>query len=253
MPFCSNCGTKLYDGASFCSECGMSVGEVKKNESELQANQTPPQVPHSDYTQRQQEYSGKLIKCPNCGEVLSSFTVNCPVCGYELRGLDSTYSIKSLQSKIEQLEAQRTNQKGPSLIKQMLGYNKLEKVDSQIVSLIKNYTIPNTKEDILEFLILASSNIDFKVYGPNKQQYQMNNPAQLEISDAWIAKFEQAYQKAKILFGESEEFKNIDDLYNKTMKKLKFSKLKVVIPWLAIFGSFLFLMLLCSVMFKIAG
>ena len=169
MPFCSNCGAKLYDGASFCSECGVPVSTVQQQnnnttdsrqqaqkfqsavdraadsvlagikkvadgtkqifeaentkkapdtpENKTQQEQTPPQVPHSDYTQRQQEYSGKLIKCPNCGEVLSSFTVNCPVCGYELRGLDSTYSIKSLQSKIEQLEAQRNKKKGPSLIK----------------------------------------------------------------------------------------------------------------------------------------
>ena len=305
MPFCSNCGAKLYDGASFCSECGVPVSTVQQQNNnttdsrqqaqkfqsavdraadsvlagikkvadgtkqifeaentkkapdtpgnKTQQEQTPPQVPHSDYTQRQQEYSGKLIKCPNCGEVLSSFTVNCPVCGYELRGLDSTYSIKSLQSKIEQLEAQRTNQKGPSLIKQMFGYNKLEKVDSQIVSLIKNYTIPNTKEDILEFLILASSNIDFKVYGLEKQQYQMNNPAQLEISDAWIAKFEQAYQKAKILFGESEEFKNIDDLYKKTMKKLKFAKSKGLILLLSLFGLVFLIIIFCFIMAKISG
>lgn len=305
MPFCSNCGAKLYDGASFCSECGVPVSTVQQQNNnttdsrqqaqkfqsavdraadsvlagikkvadgtkqifeaentkkapdtpgnKTQQEQTPPQVPHSDYTQRQQEYSGKLIKCPNCGEVLSSFTVNCPVCGYELRGLDSTYSIKSLQSKIEQLEAQSTNQKGPSLIKQMFGYNKLEKVDSQIVSLIKNYTIPNTKEDILEFLILASSNIDFKVYGLEKQQYQMNNPAQLEISDAWIAKFEQAYQKAKILFGESEEFKNIDDLYKKTMKKLKFAKSKGLILLLSLFGLVFLIIIFCFIMAKISG
>lgn len=302
MPFCSICGTKLYDGASFCSECGMPVRTVQQQnsnttdsrqqtqkfqsavdkaadsvlagikkvadgtkqifeaenakkapdipENNTQQEQTPPQVPHSDYTQRQQEYAGKLIKCPNCGEVLDSFITNCPSCGYELRGLDVTYSVKTLEYKIEQLESQRTRQKEPSIVKKMFGNNKLEKVDSQIVSLIKNYIIPNTKEDILEFLFLASSNIDFKVYGFNKQQYQTNNPAQLEISDAWIAKFEQAYQKAKILFGESEEFKNIDDLYNKTMKKLKFSKLKAVIPWLALFGSLLLIEIFCFAIAK---
>lgn len=302
MPFCSICGTKLYDGASFCSECGMPVRTVQQQnsnttdsrqqtqkfqsavdkaadsvlagikkvadgtkqifeaenakkapdipENNTQQEQTPPQVPHSDYTQRQQEYAGKLIKCPNCGEVLDSFITNCPSCGYELRGLDGTYSVKTLEYKIEQLESQRTRQKEPSIVKKMFGNNKLEKVDSQIVSLIKNYIIPNTKEDILEFLFLASSNIDFKVYGFNKQQYQTNNPAQLEISDAWIAKFEQAYQKAKILFGESEEFKNIDDLYNKTMKKLKFSKLKAVIPWLALFGSLLLIEIFCFAIAK---
>ena len=30
MPFCSNCGAKLYDGASFCSECGVPVSTVQQ-------------------------------------------------------------------------------------------------------------------------------------------------------------------------------------------------------------------------------
>ena len=81
----------------------------------------------------------------------------------------------------------------------------------------------------------------------------MNNPAQLEISDAWIAKFEQAYQKAKILFGESEEFKNIDDLYKKTMKKLKFAKSKGLILLLSLFGSVFLIIIFCFIMAKISG
>ena len=99
MPFCSNCGTKLYDGARFCTECGMSVAAVKANESELQANQTPPQPPQGN-TERQQEYAGKLIKCPNCGEVLASFITNCPSCGYELRGNAATDSVMELYREL---------------------------------------------------------------------------------------------------------------------------------------------------------
>lgn len=304
MPFCSNCGAKLYDGASFCSECGVPVSTVQQQnnnttdsrqqaqkfqsavdraadsvlagikkvadgtkqifeaentkkapdtpENKTQQEQTPPQVPHSDYTQRQQEYAGKLIKCPNCGEVLNSFTINCPLCGYEFRGLDGTYSVKTLEYKIEQLESQRTRQKEPSIVKKMFGNNKLEKVDSQIVSLIKNYIIPNTKEDILEFLFLASSNIDFKVYGLNKQQYQMNNPAQLEISDAWVAKFEQAYQKARIIFKESKEFNDIENLYKKTMRKLKFYKLQMLILVAGALVLEFLIIIFCLLMSKIA-
>ena len=72
----------------------------------------------------------------------------------------------------------------------------LTNVDEEIVGLIKNFSIPNNKEDIMEFAILASSNIDVKVYGSLEgQRYQMLNPAQREISDAWLAKFEQANQK----------------------------------------------------------
>jgi len=28
----------------------------------------------------------EIYKCPSCGEILKSYTANCPACGFELRG-----------------------------------------------------------------------------------------------------------------------------------------------------------------------
>ena len=68
MAYCKNCGIQLVDGAKFCQKCGCSVEDERIG-----------------YTQRKQEFEGKLYKCPNCGEILKSFELNCPACGYELR------------------------------------------------------------------------------------------------------------------------------------------------------------------------
>ena len=45
-----------------------------------------------------------------------------------------------------------------------------------------------------------------------------------EVSSAWKSKFEQAYEKAKILFDGTEEFNKINELYNQKQQKIKNSQ-----------------------------
>lgn len=174
MTFCFNCGTQLKDDAKFCYQCGAPVKyDAKKINDE-----------------RTQEKAGKLIKCPNCGELFDSFVFECPACGYELRNPYITSQAHELSLKLEQIDSQE-----------------------QRVELIRNFYIPNTKEDICEFMILASSNIS----------------SNSEETEAWIAKMEQAYQKAKLTFGNSANFTYIESLYFETMDKSKSKKLVIKI------------------------
>ena len=97
----------------------------------------------------------------------------------------------------------------------------MSSIDEQKVDLIKNYPIPNTKEDIMEFIFLASSNIDMKVYGMDGAR----NQAQRELSDAWVAKFDQAYQKASIILAsDSLETVRLHELYRKKKKQIIWAK-----------------------------
>ena len=162
MAFCMNCGQEIPNGAKFCSNCGIATGEVKTETSE-----------------RKTKYEGELHKCPNCGELLEAFVTICPACKYELRGTVATSRVHELSQKIEKIDSVE------------------EKID-----LISNFYIPNTKEDIYEFFILAVSNIK----------------ADSDCREAWVAKLEQAYLKAKLVLGESEDFKYFQDLYDKSIK-----------------------------------
>lgn len=74
--------------------------------------------------------------CTNCGKELSSFTVVCPACGCEVQGRQAADSVRKFYVDIT--HAQTTKEKA---------------------DLIKNYPIPNTKEDIFEFMMAASSNV----------------------------------------------------------------------------------------------
>ena len=168
MAFCTECGHQLAEGAKFCFECGAKVNA--------------PSSPRVD--QRKTVYDGELHKCPNCGEVLSSFTVTCPSCGFELRGANSSRSITSFADKLENAKSQE-----------------------QRVSLVRNFPVPNTKEDILEFMIMASSNFDAKL--------------DKTTSDAWLAKIEQCYQKGKLLFKDDAFFAGIQNAYDQAYATIK--------------------------------
>lgn len=168
--FCPYCGTKLDEGASFCKSCGKQV------DNNISTKTSPEENP----TVRKSVYEGNIHKCPNCGSVVESFKTNCSYCGYEFRGTRNTSCVDELAKKLEKTED--TEQKD---------------------ELIRNFYIPNTKEDICEFIILATSNINSGGY----------------VIEAWYTKLEQAYQKARLSFSDEPEFQYLSQLYYKAKKR----------------------------------
>ncbi len=226
VAFCAKCGAPLQKGACFCSKCGSSV--------------EPANITENTET-RTTKYTGEILKCPNCGETLNSFVTNCPTCGYELRRTEASESVKTLADKLEKIDSRRNSGVGSAFSKM---FNQVSALDEQKISLIRNFAIPNTKEDILEFVILAAANIDIKVYSAGQTK-----AAQRELSDAWISKLEQAYQKAQLMFPSSPEFQNIEKLYYQKMAQIKKEKRKILF---IIFGSILAVAVLIGFCFVMA-
>ena len=209
MAYCMNCGQQLPEGAKFCSGCGTATGEVK-----------------TETAQRKTVYDGELHKCPNCGELINAFVTICPACNYELRGAKASSIVKEFADKLEQIERTRETQKSHSFIGMLYGSDgQLNKTDEQKISLIRSFSIPNTKEDIFEFMILAASNIDLKLYGLGDMG--VITASQRAVSDAWLAKFEQAYEKASFAFSTSSDFLSIKDIHDKKIKQLKRKKWEI--------------------------
>lgn len=209
MAYCMNCGQQLPEGAKFCSSCGTATGEVK-----------------TETAQRKTVYDGELHKCPNCGELINAFVTICPACNYELRGAKASSIVKEFADKLEQIERTREAQKFHSFIGKLYGSDgQLNKTDEQKISLIRSFSIPNTKEDIFEFMILAASNIDLKLYGLGDKG--VITASQRAVSDAWLAKFEQAYEKASFAFSTSSDFLSIKDIHDKKIKQLKRKKWEI--------------------------
>ena len=226
IAFCAKCGAPLQKGSCFCSKCGSSV--------------EPANITENTET-RTTKYTGEILKCPNCGETLNSFVTNCPTCGYELRRTEASESVKTLADKLEKIDSRRNSGVGSAFSKM---FNQVSALDEQKISLIRNFAIPNTKEDILEFVILAAANIDIKVYSAGQTK-----AAQRELSDAWLAKLEQVYQKAQLMFPSSPEFQNIEKLYYQKMAQIKKEKRKILF---IIFGSILAVAVLIGFCFVMA-
>jgi len=189
---------------------------------------TPPPVipeyePSKPTTERKTSYDGEIYKCPNCGDIMDAYESVCESCGYERRGAKATSSVRELSARLQAIEAQRPPKKHTSIFSQAMNQGHISKTDEQKIDLIKNFAIPNNKEDILEFAVLAVSNIDPDAFSTmnNASVYDASKKA---ISNAWMAKFEQAYQKGKLMFGDSPELHNIYQMY--LDKKKSISKKK---------------------------
>lgn len=161
---------------AFCSNCGKELNAGAKFCAECG---TPVSTTES---KRKTVFEGDIHKCPHCGETLRAFETICPTCGTELRGAKSSSAISALSEKLENATSEK-----------------------QRIVIIKNFPIPNTKEDIFEFMLLASSNFDSSYYATHLHEE--------DISDAWLTKIEQCYSKAKLSFGSHPDFEQIEALY----------------------------------------
>ena len=215
MAFCSNCGKKISANAKFCPECGAAVE-------------------HDNGSERENTFEGKVHKCPNCGEPIKAFSTKCPLCGYEFRDAQSSSTIKEFARQLQEIESRRKGKTKFSAVAEAFGMKGGDTTDEQKINLIRSFSVPNTKEDVLEFMILASSNIDETAYENNA------NSTDKSVSNAWIAKTDQVYQKAKLTFGTEPEFARIQEMYDSKMKAVKKSKgkpMKIVLGCLIIYAA----------------
>lgn len=153
MPFCRECGYKLKENAKFCLRCGLKTDD-------------------SGAQQRQEEWAGRIIKCPSCGEVLRSFTPVCPACGHEVRGAKAAEAVRELADRL----ARATS-------------------DEQKAVYISNFPIPDTKEDIMHVMNMSSAH--------------MVDKYNEIVTKAWQVLFERSYNTATMLFGNSSEIENL--------------------------------------------
>ncbi len=154
-------------------------------------------------------------KCPKCGQPLSGISAVCPLCGYEIRRAKTADSISNLTKEINKLN-QKRNTVTDAIASKLSGRHD-NPTDEKIASLIQNFVVPNTKEEIFEFMILAVGYMDAKFLA-GKQK--VSETADVVIK-AWASKFEQTFQKAKFSFGQDKDFSKIENLYNEKMEEIE--------------------------------
>ena len=136
----------------FCPSCGKKLSDKARFCDGCGANMAdfnPDDVPQD---------SGLKTSCPYCGTPIGFDDVKCPGCRRELQR-KSSESIKKLFEDVNKVDDEQ------------------KKID-----LIKTFPIPTTREDIVEFMLLASSNFDAKYYVSHKD---VEN-----VSSAWLTKID---------------------------------------------------------------
>lgn len=209
MPFCMNCGQELSPAAKFCQECGAAVGEITANKGDA----------------RQQEYVGKLFKCPHCGGNVDPLDAICPLCGMRISGKGANGAVKAFKDQLMQIEGSRKD----GIIARLLWNGQVDPADRMKLSLIRSFPVPNTMDEIFEFMMLAVANIDVDASRNSwanrrrKRDSTKESAASISvaISDAWVLKMEQMYHKAEASFPNDPVFDHVKEVYFAKMKELK--------------------------------
>ena len=151
----------------------------------------------------------KNLKCPNCGSSIDSFVTKCPYCNSEIKNIKSSKTMKEFSEGIQKILSYKKERK-ESLLKKTIGIDlneedhKIEEKherEEKLSKYITSFPIPNSKEDLTEFMILSTSRLK---EGRNESQ---------TIKDAWKTKVKQIYEKAKISITDQKDFSKIEELY----------------------------------------
>ena len=155
---------------------------------------------------------GDVKKCPRCGEPVEPMAVKCSACGYEFRNVEA---LKSSQRLAEKLEAIEEAYRGKKVEKNMgFGIKQdmtIFEVSREQVTVIKNFPVPTTKEDLLDFAISMQS----------KWNSSTMADGQVGFKSAYKAKYDECVNKAKILFPNDPMFQGVFEQHQADMKNKK--------------------------------
>jgi hypothetical protein len=121
---------------------------------------------------QEKEKYGEVKKCPGCGVIVGSFAVACPGCGTEFREIPVSQTVEKFYSRLSDISAEKREE------------------------YITNFVVPNTKEEILDFLTMASSQIE-----PISHTEYLETAKSSKITRrnaVWVRKMEQIQLRASI-------------------------------------------------------
>jgi hypothetical protein len=160
------------------------------------------------------EKFGDVKKCPACAAIVQSFQTKCSDCGHEFSNVGANVSIGKLFEMLNACENER-KEGGMSIggavggmFAKAYGLGGGDKILEKKKSIISGFPIPNTKDDILEFLSTAIPNAKQKGNFLTKQQPE--NKSHNDLAPTWFSKCEQIVMKAK--FSMKEDKKVLEEI-----------------------------------------
>ncbi len=184
---------------------------------------TPP-PPAQPIPQAQQNVNsnkmGDLRKCPACNAIVQSYSAICADCGHSFSNISAVSSVTRLHEQLIAVESEErerdSNEKNQPIqsssvfsrftdptanlrAMKSLTTNIEETILTRKASIIQSFPIPNSKEDILEFLTMAVPECK------NKPNFIMMGTGKGKMYKAWYSKAEQIVMKAKFSLKEDKK------------------------------------------------
>lgn len=228
--YCVNCGCAFGATAKYCPECGTPKYGINPES----APQNFPQIAQQDlhtqinalveekigafqptHHQREQLYAGVIQKCPNCGEAIDPTDAVCDFCGFRITGRNSSSVVQRFSEGLMQIEHSRPTKNAlDEVIEALVGSDEDRLIAEKKAEFIRSFPVPNTVEELTEFMFMADSNISVK-HSKKRSFLGTNYEGTKEkmVSDAWVAKMQQVFKKAKLSFSDDPIFTEIKEIY----------------------------------------
>ena len=178
--------------------------------------QSPPPVSINQTDSPKSNKMGDVKKCPSCGGIVETFSTSCGDCGHSFNNIEAVSSAQKLHDQLQEIEKEERNRvrtkvssftsrlTGPAADEIQADRQMEERIKTRKASLISSFPIPNSKEDILEFLSMAIPEAGKK---PN---FLMRLGATGALYKAWLSKAEQIIMKAR--FSMKEDKKILEEI-----------------------------------------
>jgi len=167
---------------------------------------------------------GDVKKCPACGSMIQSFQIKCIDCGHEFSNIEASKNITKFFEKLDELESKRKDnlienknlESGVSLgtllkwwifwwvliplklITFFINKSKPSKwsvTDLRKEEMIMNFPVPNSREEIIEFITLSVSKInDISIL----KRFDEEGKYISKWNSIWKKKALQVFTKAKL-------------------------------------------------------
>lgn len=183
------------------------------------------------------EKYGDVRKCPACGAIVPSMAAKCPECGYEFTNVGANSTTHLLMQKIDEIQAQsallsngiNANNEKTAEIEARAAE---QQVEDRTIQAIQNFPIPNTKEDLLEFMTLCISNSN------------ADDDSQNSIQKAWMAKMKQAITKVQVSMPNDQDAQMLIDQYEEMVEE---GKAKAKRNWIIVISVLIAALLFCLI------
>lgn len=193
------------------------VLEAKLHLAQKAAAPPPQPIPKPEKPKSNKE--GDLKKCPSCGASVQSFATRCTDCEHEFRNISASSNISQLAFKLNEIEKDMKHDamkgKDYSATDWVDNQELTDRTNEKKAALIDSFPIPNTKEDILEFLSLSVPQASVKLNWFDRNVYRRG---QNVLIKAWKSKAEQTIMKARFSMKDDKNTLEEIESYAKQLK-----------------------------------